>query len=132
MEKTVNTQGKRKRAIARCSIKPGTGKVKINGTFLDVFTPKLYKLRIQEPIILSGDVASKYDINVVINGGGQSSQSDAARLSIGKALSQVSPKLKEVFLSYDRQLLVADVRRKESAKPGNHGQARAKRQKSYR
>ena len=51
-----------------------------------------------------------------------------------KALVEYSKnsKLKEQFLEYDRNLLVADVRRKEPAKPNRHGQARAKRQKSYR
>ncbi len=43
-----------------------------------------------------------------------------------------SERLKETFLKYDRNLLVADVRRKEPSKPNRHGQARAKRQKSYR
>ena len=41
-------------------------------------------------------------------------------------------KLKEIFLNYDRNLLVADVRRKEPSKPNRHGQARSKVQKSYR
>ena len=67
-------------------------------------------------------------------GGGISSQADASRLAIAKGLVEFSKndKLKEDFLNYDRNLLVADVRRKESAKPNRHGQARAKRQKSYR
>jgi ribosomal protein S9 len=53
-------------------------------------------------------------------------------LAIARALVEKDKKLKEVFLDYDRQLLVADVRQKESAKPNSHGKARAKRQKSYR
>jgi small subunit ribosomal protein S9 len=132
MDKTINTQGKRKRAIARASLKPGTGKIKINDVFLENYEPKLYRLKIMEPVLLSGEVGAQVDINVTITGGGYSSQTDAARLSIGKALAQFSPKLKKLFLEYDRQLLVADVRRKEAAKPNRHGQARAKRQKSYR
>jgi small subunit ribosomal protein S9 len=132
MDKTIVTQGKRKRAIARAALKAGSGRVKVNGTDLNVYEPKLYRLRIMEPILLSGEVGTQVDIDVTVTGGGQSSQSDSARLAIGKALAQHSPKLKKLFLEYDRQLLVADVRRKESAKPGRHGQARAKRQKSYR
>ena len=132
MDKTIVTQGKRKRAIARAALKAGTGKVVINGTDLSVFEPKLYRLKIMEPIILSGDVGAQVNLSVKVIGGGQSSQASAARLAIGKALAQHSPKLKKLFLEYDRQMLVADVRRKESAKPGRHGQARAKRQKSYR
>ena len=75
MDKTIVTQGKRKRAIARAALKTGTGKVKINGTDLGVYEPKLYRLRIMEPIILSGEVGTQVDIDVAIKGGGQSSQS---------------------------------------------------------
>ncbi|MBN2142536.1 30S ribosomal protein S9 [Candidatus Woesearchaeota archaeon] len=131
-DKRITTQGKRKRAIARATIKPGRGRVTINRVDLDVYEPRLYRLRILEPVILAGEVGMQVDINVVVTGGGQSSQADAARLAIGKALAAYHPKLKKVLLDYDRQLLVADVRRKEARKPGRHGKARAKRQKSYR
>jgi small subunit ribosomal protein S9 len=130
--KTITSQGKRKRAIARASLTTGTGKVKINGVDLTVLEPRIYRLKIMEPVILAGEVAHQVNIDVTVIGGGQSGQTDAARLSIGKALAAHSPKLKKVFLEYDRLLLVADVRRKEAAKPNRHGQARARRQKSYR
>ena len=52
--------------------------------------------------------------------------------SIGKALAKFDSKLEEVLLKYDKHLLIADVRRKETSKPNRHGKARAKRQKSYR
>jgi len=132
MNKTITTQGKRKRAIARAALKAGHGKVTINGVDLRVFEPKLYRLKLMEPILLSGEIGAQVDIDVKVIGGGQSGQTDAARLAIGKALVVHNAKLKKLFLEYDRHMLVADVRRKESAKPGRHGQARAKRQKSYR
>ncbi len=74
------------------------------------------------------------DISINVAGGGISSQADASRLAIAKGLVEFSKseKLREEFLNYDRNLLVADVRRKEPAKPNRHGQARAKVQKSYR
>ena len=101
---------------------------------LDVYEPKLYRMRIREPLILSGDKAKKVDISVKSRGGGISGQADAIRLAIGKGLSQFykDSKLDDTLSKYDRQLLVADVRRKETSKPNRHGQARAKRQKSYR
>ncbi len=132
MEKVINTHGKRKKAIARAALKAGTGKVMINRIALEDYTPELYKLKMMEPMILSGEVAHQVDIDVVIKGGGMSSQTTAARTCIGKALVQHSPKLKKIFLDYDRQLLVGDVRLKEPSKPNRHGQARARRQKSYR
>jgi len=132
MEKVINTHGKRKKAIARAALKAGKGRVTINRVDLENYTPELYKLKMMEPIILAGEVAQQVDIDVDIRGGGMSSQTTAARTCIGKALVQHSPKLKKVFLEYDRQLLVGDVRRKEPSKPNRHGKARARRQKSYR
>jgi len=132
--KIIITSGKRKRAIARATIKPGNGTVKINNLLLDFYEPELYRLKLKEPLIIAGNASYKVDINVKVIGGGISSQTDASRLAIAKALVEYSKnsKLKEQFLEYDRNLLVADVRRKEPAKPNRHGQARAKKQKSYR
>jgi small subunit ribosomal protein S9 len=131
-QKTITTHGKRKRAIARAVLKPGKGIVLINDSDIENYEPEIFRLKIKEPLILAGDIANQVDIRVNAIGGGVSSQTVAARLAIGKALAEYSPRLKKVFLDYDRQLLVGDVRRKESAKPNRHGQARAKRQKSYR
>ena len=131
MVKIIHTSGKRKTAIARATLKPGTGKVRINKQMIDVFEPKLARMRIMEPLILAGDYKN-IDINVNVMGGGYMSQADAVRLAIARALAQHSKKLEKVFQNYDRQLLVADVRRKETVKPNRQGNARAKRQKSYR
>ena len=132
--KTINVSGKRKRAIARATCRQGKGKVRINNKLLDVYTPKMYRLKIKEPLILSGDTASKVDIDVNVFGGGISSQADACRLVIARSLVEFtkSDRLREGFLKYDRTMLVADIRRKEPSKPNRHGKARSKRQKSYR
>ena len=132
--KVILTSGKRKRAIARATLKPGNGVIRINKKLLDFCQPKIIMLKIKEPLIIAGEIANKVDIDVNVFGGGISSQADASRVAIGKALVEYSKsdKLKEEFLNYDRSLLVADVRRKEPAKPNRHGQARAKVQKSYR
>jgi small subunit ribosomal protein S9 len=132
MKKSIQASGKRKRAVARATIKPGKGIIKINNRALSIYTPLMARTRIQEPLILAGPKAEGLNISVTVIGGGFSSQADAARLAIAKALAEHDHSLRDVFMTYDRQLLVADVRRKESAKPGRHGQARAKRQKSYR
>ena len=60
------------------------------------------------------------------------SQAEAAALAIARAFAQHDKKLEKVFLDFDRQLLVADVRRREKTKPNCQGKARSKRQKSYR
>ena len=132
--KDVHTAGKRKRAIARATIKQGNGLVRVNSVPLEFMHPKMSRMKLMEPLILSGEVAGKVDIDVDVRGGGISGQADASRLAIAKALVQFAKneKLREVFLSYDRNMLVADVRRKEPSKPNRHGQARSKVQKSYR
>ncbi|MBI2139919.1 30S ribosomal protein S9 [Candidatus Woesearchaeota archaeon] len=132
--KSVVSSGKRKRAIARASVREGTGIVRINNILIDMVEPKMSRIKMKEPLLLVGDAAYGYDIDVTTSGGGFSSQAEAGRLAIAKGLVEFtkSEKIREIFLKYDRQLLVADVRRKEPAKPNRHGQARAKRQKSYR
>ncbi len=132
MTEIIHESGKRKRSIARATLKPGKGIVRINGILLDVYEPKLARLKIMEGLILAGSVLKKVDIDVVVKGGGVNSQAEAARTAISKALVEFEPKLKEKFLEYDRSFLVNDVRYKETKKPGTHGRARAKRQKSYR
>ncbi|MBI4154010.1 30S ribosomal protein S9 [Candidatus Woesearchaeota archaeon] len=131
--KVVHTSGKRKQAIARATLKKGSGVVRVNSKLLNVFEPNFAKIKIQEPLILAGDAASKIDIAVNTRGGGWSAQADAARLAIARGLVEFtgSKALKSAFLEYDRHLLIADVRRNEAHKP-NDSKPRAARQKSYR
>lgn len=130
--KTIIATGKRKEAIARATLANGTGKVTINKVDVTAFQPTIARLKLQEPLLLAGANAEKIDISVNVHGGGFMGQTIAARLAIARALVEKYPKLKDTFLNYDRQLLVADIRRKEARKPNTRGNARAKRQKSYR
>jgi len=132
--KIIHVSGKRKRAIARATLKNGNGTVRINNQILESFEPKFARMKIMEPLILASDLTKKVDIDINVAGGGIISQAEAVRLAIARALVEYSKSnsLKETFLKYDRHLLVADTRRKEASKPNRHGQARAKRQKSYR
>lgn len=132
MSNQIITSGRRKRAIARAVLQPGKGIVRINSVLLEQVTPKMYMQRIYEPLLLAEGVAKKVNIAVKVEGGGPSAQCDASRLAIARALAQFDKKLESTFQEYDRTLLVADVRFKESSKPNCMGRARAKRQKSYR
>lgn len=132
-KETISTSGRRKQAVARATLKPGKGVVRINRMNLENYQPLAARMRIMEPLMLAGDAALKVNIDVSVRSGGWSSEADAARLAIARGLLEFtgSKSLKQSFLDYDRQLLVADVRRNEPHKP-NDSKPRAKRQKSYR
>jgi len=129
----VNTSGKRKTAIARATVKEGTGRVTINKVPLDTYGPELARLKITEPLGLVPEKASKVDIAVLVNGGGVMGQAAAARTAIARGLVDFykDEELEAVFRSYDRTLIINDDRRKLPKNPLGHG-ARAKKQKSYR
>ncbi len=131
MKKTIHTQGKRKRALARATLVPGTGVITVNDQFLENYGTTMDRLRISEPLVLAGDAAKSINVTIHAQGGGVNGQADAMRVAIARALVQYDPKLESTFDEYDRLLLVADVRRKEVRKP-NDSKARAARQKSYR
>ena len=125
--------GKRKSAVARAFAKKGSGNIRINKIPLEVYEPELARMIISEPLILAGDTAKKVDIDINVKGGGVFGQADAARQAIAKILAQVDKKLKEVFLSYDRSLLIADPRRNEPHKPSRSKQGpRRHKQRSKR
>jgi len=129
----IHRSGKRKRAVARATLKRGgTGKVRINNLALEHYGTVLLRSRILEPLKLAGKAAEGIDVRVTVKGGGPVGQADAVRLAIGRAFAELDSGLRQIYLDYDRQLLVADVRRKEAGKPNHHGKARAARQKSYR
>lgn len=130
--RAIHSVGTRKTSVARATLTAGNGMVRVNKELLQTMPETMFKHKMLEPIILAGEVPKKVDIKVEVQGGGSSTQADAVRLAIAKSLAQYDNTLQNTFLEYDRRLLVADVRRKESAKPNRHGQARSKRQKSYR
>ncbi len=133
MSDIINTSGKRKSAIARATIKEGTGQVRINRIPLDIYSPELARLRINEPLSLAPDKAEKIDIHINVRGGGIMGQADASRTAIAKGLVEFfqDSELERNFKQYDRSLLTSDPRRKLPKKPMGRG-ARKRRQKSYR
>lgn len=126
--------GKRKTAVAKALIQEGKDNVVFNKKPYE-HLPMFSKLMLQEPIEIARQVLGNFnfDINVKATGGGNNGQIEAARLAIARALVKFtkSNELKKAYSTYDRNLLIADVRRKEAYKPGD-SKARRKRQKSYR
>ena len=90
--KPIHVSGKRKRAIARATLKSGNGCVRINKIPLEVFQPEMARLKITEPLILASDQVKRVNIDINVFGGGISSQVEASRLVIGKALSKLDSK----------------------------------------
>ena len=131
--KVILTSGSRKLSVARATLRPGNGVIRVNHMLVDLYQPEMCKMKIMEPVLLAGDIVSKVNIDVKVAGGGVNSSAEAVRLAIARALVAFAGKqeLKQRFLEYDRNMLVADVRYKETCKP-NDSKARAKRQKSYR
>jgi small subunit ribosomal protein S9 len=121
-KKTVFVVGKRKLAVARAKVEPGSGKIKINSIPLENWGNEYLREWIKEPLILSSDLWKKVDISVNVKSGGIMGQAEAIRQAIAKGLVEffASKELKEKFLNYDRSLLVADVRRTEP----HHGSGR--------
>ena len=132
MSKVVHTSGKRKTAIARGTVREGTGKVRVNRKPVELYSPELARLKIFEPLELAGDLVDSVDINVRVIGGGVMGQAEAARMVIAKGLVEYygDMNLKDRYVQYDRTMLVGDPRRSESKKFGGPG-ARARKQKSY-
>ena len=125
--------GKRKTAIARAVVKNGSGNATINGIPLALYTPEIARIKITEPIVLSGERSKTIDFSVKVTGGGFMGQAEAARMAIAKGLIAWtrSSELRKAMINYDRTMLAGDPRRKEPKKFGGPG-ARRREQKSYR
>ncbi len=132
--KGIIASGKRKSSKAAASIAEGEGRVNINKVPYNKL-PELRKMYIEEPINIAKEILGNvnFNISVTVRGGGKESQIEAARLAVSRAIVKFSKSeaLKRAYLAYDRNMLIADVRRKEAYKPGD-SKARTKRQKSYR
>lgn len=130
----IVVSGKRKTSVARAVLTEGDGKITINKK--DYKNLQMFdKLKIEEPLRIAESILGKikFDVVISVKGGGEKGQIEAARLSLAKAISDFSKskELTNAFLDYDRNMLIADVRRKETCKPGD-SKARKKRQSSKR
>jgi len=112
----VGATGRRKEAIARVRLIPGTGQWKINGRPLeDYFPNKVHQQIVNEPL-KTLDVADRYDILVRVQGGGVSGQAGAVRLGIARALTDTDPEARPPLKKAG--FLTRDARVKERKKYG--------------
>merc|ERR1712096_91349 len=113
---SVQVYGRKKTATAVEHCKRGKGLIKANGKPLDLVTPETLRYKLQEPIPLLGKARFEgVDIRIRVNGGGRVSQIYAIRQALAKK------EIKDILQSYDKSLLVADPRRKETKKFGGPG-----------
>lgn len=97
IEGLIQTVGRRKEAVARVRLVPGTGKFELDGRSLENYFPnKVHQQQIKAPLV-AVDRADSVDIYAHLDGGGPSGQAGALRLAIARALILVSPEDRPVL-----------------------------------
>ncbi|MEJ5258995.1 MAG: 30S ribosomal protein S9 [Anaerohalosphaeraceae bacterium] len=111
--------GRRKTSVARVRLKPGTGKIEVNGRpFEEYFLLEKDRESVRSPLAAVNGLQS-FDVIVNVKGGGTTGQADAVKLGIARALKDYDPSLLKVlrdgdFLTRDSRM----VERKKAGKPG--------------
>ncbi|MBN1557884.1 MAG: 30S ribosomal protein S9 [Lentisphaerae bacterium] len=115
----VGATGRRKTAVARVTLKPGTGVWRVNRRPLDAYFPsEALRSYIEQPLKLTHS-ESKFDIRATLNGGGIAGQAGAVRHALARALTEWDASLREVLKNSG--CLTRDARMKERKKPGQPG-----------
>ena len=121
--------GRRKSAIARVFLRPGTGAFKVNGKgYEEYFVTEQQRVAAKRSLVLT-ELLSTFDVVTTVKGGGVSAQADAVKMGSARALVIFNPELRKLLKSED--LLTRDARQKERKKYGQKG-ARARFQFSKR
>lgn len=111
--------GRRKTAIARVWMTPGTGKVEVNGRdLLGHFKRDVLRMQIEQPLKVTENL-DKVDIRARVLGGGLSGQAGALRLGIARALTGMNEELRPILRHAD--LMTRDPRERERKKYGQPG-----------
>jgi len=114
--------GRRKTSTARVFLRPGTGKIVVNGREIENYFPNaVLRMVVNQPLNLS-DMAGKFDLHVTVTGGGPAGQASAIRMGIARALLRYNEQLKSMLRQAG--LLTRDPRMKERKKPGQMGARR--------
>ncbi|MEI6402541.1 MAG: 30S ribosomal protein S9 [Actinomycetota bacterium] len=122
----TQTTGRRKEAVARARLRPGTGVITINGRSFDAyFTTAVQRMHVTEGLRVTS-TEETYDVDATIHGGGVSGQAGALRMGIARALVELDPEARPALKKAG--LLTRDPRRKESKK---YGLVKARKAKQY-
>jgi small subunit ribosomal protein S9 len=112
----TQTTGRRKRAIARARLRPGTGTITVNGRPFDAyFTTPAHRMEASEPL-RTAEATESYDVDATITGGGVSGQAGALRMALARSLVELDPERRGTLKKAG--LLTRDSRKKESKKYG--------------
>lgn len=112
----TQTTGRRKSAIARVRVRPGTGTILINKRPIEEYFPTAaVRMIAVEPLRLT-ERAEAFDVDVTMDGGGTSGQAGALRMGLARALIELEPDLRPALKKAG--LLTRDAREKESKKYG--------------
>ena len=118
----VNTVGRRKAAVARVFVKPGTGKITINHKELEVYFPlHILQYEVKQPLMVTNTLEN-YDVTINLVGGGIKGQAEAARLGFARELCQIDAEMRPVLKK--KGFLMRDSREVERKKPGQPGARR--------
>ena len=112
----INATGRRKAAVARVYVTPGTGNITVNSRDYKAFFPTEQLQYVVTQPLNQINVAGNYDVNVNIFGGGYKGQAEALRLAISRALVKIDAQNKPALKSAG--FLTRDPREVERKKPG--------------
>ena len=112
----TQTTGRRKQAIARARLHPGTGVLTVNGRpFDNYFTTPAHRMEASEPL-RAVEAEERFDVDATITGGGISGQAGALRMALARSLVELEPESRSTLKKAG--LLTRDSRKKESKKYG--------------
>jgi len=111
--------GRRKTAIARVFLRPGTGEWKVNGKkFEEHFVTEQQRVSAKRTLAVA-DLGAIFDVVTTVKGGGVSAQADAVKMGIARALVEFNPELRKLLKA--EGLMTRDARQKERKKYGQKG-----------
>jgi len=112
----TQTTGRRKEAIARARLRPGTGQMTVNGRPFDTyFTTPAHRQEASEPLRVA-EVEERFDVDATITGGGVSGQAGALSMALARSIADLEPETRANLKKAG--LLTRDARKKESKKYG--------------
>ena len=111
--------GRRKSAIARVFLRPGTGEWKVNGKgFDEYFVTEQQRVSAKRSLVVA-EMSASFDVVTTVKSGGVTAQADAVKMGVARALIEFNPELRKTLKA--EGMLTRDARQKERKKYGQKG-----------